>query len=141
MTKTLNDEADQMFGIAVDEHFQDGMESRFSRWLVAFIAEHGERAMQPIARAIRLGNVAVAGEALRWLGHIEDDTSTYESRKEILLWALFHRSHYVRDGGLLGLASIDDPQTLPTLRAAHAQETIAELKRDIAAIIKQLWEG
>ena len=108
-----------------DEVFEDGMESSFSRALVALIAEHGDGAIQALHDAILQGrvNAEAAGEALRWVGQIEDP-GTVEKRRLLLEGCLACVSPTVRDGASLGLAFVDDPRSVAALRAAVDREPV-----------------
>jgi HEAT repeat protein len=82
-------------------------------------------------------NAAVASEALRWIGHIEDPSSHLE-RRRFLERSLNHSSAYVRDGAALGLSFMDDPGAIPSLKRAVEREIIEELRHDLQQILGQL---
>lgn len=127
------DEVRQMFGLARNVHFQDGFENQFSQWLVEYIKSHGEKAIHDIAMHIthESPDNAVVGEACRWIGYMEHP-DTYESRRKLLEHLLTgHKSHYVRDGALLGLQSMDDDKSLPAYILAAANESNEWLRDEI----------
>ena len=119
MTDTLEDKLIHLFRMARDIHFEDGMESTFSRSLVALIEEHGKPIIQVLETMIMNGRVFMldAGEALRWIGRMEHPT-TRKRRRHLLERCLEHRSLAVVDGALLGIASMDDPKSIPAVYKA-----------------------
>jgi hypothetical protein len=125
---------------AKGEFFEDGMTSAFSRDLVDLIKEYKETAINFLLGliAFEVVNDDVASEALRWVGYIEDPP-THEGR----LWVLHHcllncSSPRVRDGALLGLASMDDPNSIPYVRKAIDKEQIGELRKSMEQVLAQL---
>lgn len=135
----LEDEIKYHFAIAQDEHFEDGMESNFSRNLTRFIMHYSSIGIDIIADLILTDTVnpVVAGEALRWIGGIEHPI-TYPARRWLLARSLKCSSLYIRDGASLGLASMDDPAVIPYLEYAITQEKIPELREDMIQVLEQL---
>jgi hypothetical protein len=131
-----------LFAAAKDEYFEDGMESDFSRGLVRLIHAYGEKAVIELAFLILLDqtNAEIASEALRWLGHMEDARS-YQRRLWLLERSLFMRSGRIRDGAVLGLASLDNPHAIRYLRQAIDQEPSPELRHDMEQVLAQLETG
>lgn len=132
----------RLFEAAMDETFEDGVESHFSRGLELLITRHGEEALESLTDFI-IGekiNAEIAAEILRWLGRIKHP-STRASRLWLLKRSLFCSSARVRDGGLLGLASLDDPSTIPYIKQAIARERVAELREDMQQVLAQLEEN
>lgn len=128
-----------LFARALELRFEDGMESSFSRDLVELIRTEGSNALEAIANLIadEATNTEVAGEALRWLGYM-DDAATRRDRLGLLLDSLLSPHMRVRDGALLGIAAIDDPAALPALRDALVREASPSLREDIEQVIEQL---
>jgi len=128
-----------LFEAAKDQYFEDGMESAFSNELVAFIEKHGEAAVKAITHLItsEIVNVEVAAEALRWLGRM-DHAPTHNARLRLLERSLFCSSAGVRDGAVLGLASMDDPHAITYLEQAIQREKHAELREDFQQVLTQL---
>lgn len=132
----------ELFAAAKEEVFEDGYESEFSKQLVSLVPRYGDDAMEPIIRLIvnNQVNPEVAAEALRWLGEMEDPVSR-PSRLWLLERSLYSSSSRVRDGAILGLASLDDPHAIPYLRRAIEQEPCFELREDMEQVLEQLLEG
>lgn len=128
-----------MFEYAAQLRFEDGIENQFSKGLVALVRKEGAAALEAIEVFIMdtRTSAEVAGEALRWLGLIEDPPS-HRDRLSLLARSLHAASAKVRDGAIVGLALLDDPAALPALRAALEQETSTSLREDIIQVIEQL---
>ena len=127
------------FRAACHEAFEDGTESEFSRHLASLVKGHGDWALDAVRRLItsRPIDVEVVSEALRALGEMQDGR-TYRRRLRLLLQCLHSPSLWIRDGATIGLAWMDDPTTIPSLRQAAEREQVEEIRRNIEAIIAQL---
>ncbi|MCY4525696.1 MAG: HEAT repeat domain-containing protein [Anaerolineaceae bacterium] len=139
--ESLVEELRQIFFEAREEVFEDGMDSVFSRQLVDFMGSHGRLAIDILSGLLLLEkvNAEVAGEALRHVGYIEHP-STRPVRRRLLERCLFGSSARVRDGAIIGLAAMDDPQSIPFVEQAVERESIAELQEDMQAVLEQLRE-
>lgn len=128
-----------LFQLAKEEHFEDGMESIFSRALVDFVKKRGDIAIEAITETITDNdvNTETASESLRWLGLIEDP-ATHDSRLRLLEQCLNSLSPHIRDGAVLGLSFLDDPNVIPHLVAAVEQEKYVELREDMKQVLDQL---
>lgn len=130
---------DVLFNEAVDQDFEDGMESEFSRELLSLVRRYGDLAMSEIAYLItwNRANPEVSSEALRWLGRMDHlDTRVY--RLWLLEESLGSESAWVRDGAALGLASMGDPHAIPYIEKAIDQEDCVELREDLKQVLKHL---
>ncbi|MCL4500040.1 MAG: HEAT repeat domain-containing protein, partial [Chloroflexi bacterium] len=121
----LLNEVRELFEQGASEFFQDGVHSSFSRTLIKMLAQHGRAAFRAIAEYLFSGNAKpdVASEALRWLADF-NDPSTFSERWTILQHTLRDRSPQVRDGAILGFASLDDPRARPLLSEARDVEQV-----------------
>lgn len=130
---------DTIFRMAMGDSFEDGMSSRFSRELLEAVKKYGVRAMPEIAYLILYNrtNQEVASEALRWIGR-SSGRGTYGWRLWLLEKALSSPSPVVRDGAVLGLASMGDPSAVPYLREAIGAETCQELREDMLQALEEL---
>jgi hypothetical protein len=128
-----------IFDQAVDEDFEDGMESRFSNALISFIRTYHNQAMAEIAYLIAYEklNYQVSAEALRWLGRI-NDPPTHSYRLWLLERSLSSRSAAIRDAASLGIASLGDPHAIPYLETAITHERIEELRNDLTTVLLEL---
>ena len=129
-----------IFHDAVDEQFYDGMDSKLSLAITAIVEKHGDEAVHQIADLINMDmtNDHVDGEALRCLGRIEGQVAYY-SRRQLLEECL--TSDFpddVRDSAALGLASLDDPHSIPYLEKSICVETHDELRQDLQQVLDQL---
>jgi hypothetical protein len=129
----------ELFDQGSFDFFQDGLQSTFSRHLVALLAQHGRDAFRAIAEYLFSGDAGpdIMSEALRWLVEV-DDPSTLSQRWSILLRTLQDTSPKVRDGAILGFAALDDPRATPFLVEARNVEQIAELRRLIDQVLAHL---
>ena len=129
------------FRWAKDIQFEDGMENEFSRELLSLMERHENSAVDAVGELILSENVspAVASEALRWLGGM-DDATTYQKRLWLLEKCLFSSSPVVRDGAVVGVASMDDPSAIPYLRKARDKEPLNDLRKDMGQVLEQLQE-
>lgn len=129
----------QLFAAGAEEFFEDGMETGFSRGLLDLVPRYGGSALRVIERAVLdpSANVEVAGEALRWIGQV-DDVNTKDGRRMLLERALLPRSSKVRDGALLGISLMDDPASISAVRGAVARESVPSLRDDMLAVLRQL---
>lgn len=140
--KSLFEHLDSTFERGRDMRFEDGMESEFSRELVRLVELHGIVALAIIGRLIadqRSGG-EVAGEALRWLGRMEQ-SQFHWARMRLFEESLCSPSPAVRDGAILALASLNDPHAIPYIRGAVQQETIRELREDMEQVLAQLQDA
>ena len=87
MGRMIRTELETIFAIGRDERFEDGMESMFSRALVAYIGEQGETALKELSTYVfhERVNAEVAGESLRWVGGLEN-SDTHNSWKVKKHW-------------------------------------------------------
>jgi hypothetical protein len=131
-----------LFISAKDEIFEDGMESEFSKGLTALIRKYGNDALAELAYFIvyEKASPEVTGEALRWLG-LMDHPLSYHWRLWLLERSLSSRSARIRDGAVLGLAFLDDPDAVPYLRQAVDREPVKELRADMEQVLAQLESG
>jgi len=128
-----------LFEAAREIHFEDGMENDFSGELIRLVRQHSNLTIDTLAHLVitEKVNARVASEALRWLGCM-DDPDTYRARLWLLERSLYCSSARVRDGAALGIAFMDDPRAAEHLREAIKREPVAELKRDLEQVLKQL---
>jgi len=131
-----------LFEAAKDEYFEDGMESEFSRELTALIAAYGNIAVHELAYLVLFEkvNAEVASEALRWLGNMPHGIPSH-FRLWLLERSLLCSSAMVRDGAILGLASLDDPRAIPYIKWAIGREQCEELRKNMEQVLVQLERG
>lgn len=130
-----------LIGTGQQEHFEDGMESDFSRGLISLIETYGEGAIEELADFVASGrmNGELAAEALVCLGRMEDPY-TLVKRRSLLETNLFSSSYFIRDGTLLGLSYLDDPHAVPYLKRAIERESNAQLRRYMQQLLRE-WEA
>lgn len=135
----LLDRLNATFVEAVDEVFADGMESAFSRKVLSIIRTHGDVAIRAIDRVIQSerANVEIAGEVLRQAGSIAD-LRTHHSRLTLLLRKLESPDPRIRDAASIGIAALDDPAAIGSIRRAVERERSPLLRRNLQLVLDQL---
>lgn len=131
----------QLCSAAKMEVFEYGMESDYSRKLAQFIDEFQGLAIETIADFLSNNKVdeEVAAETLRQMGHSEH-TPTHIARQSLLVSSLTNRSLMVRDGAILGLASMDDPVVIPLVEQAVKTEPDPVICHNMKDLLIQLCE-
>lgn len=123
--------------------FLDGHESAFSDAIKTYFCRHPNYASVFIEKEIRLKRFSdeLFGEALRAIGRLDDDFSVY-IRLQLLVNCLISDSTRVKDGALLGIASIDKPvqYVMIALQEAIDRETITPLKQSMQQVYDQLMQ-
>ena len=117
------------------------MDSVFSRELTVLVEKFKDKAIKFANEYIDSKEVdeEVASELLRQLGHSKHEHTHY-SRLDLLVHGLKHESSMVRDGAILGLASMGDRSVIRQVRDAMLNEEIPELRDDMNDVLEQLRE-
>ncbi len=133
---------ERLFESALEEIFEDGMESSFSKRLIYLVKSFGNTAIENIADLIlnQKVNGEVAAEALRWLGRIKDPSS-YAFRYWLVTKCLGSSLSRIRDGAILGLTSMGDPQAKDAIEKAIQNEKCEELREDMQELLDYLKHG
>jgi hypothetical protein len=128
-----------LFRAAKELTFEDGVHTEFSRHLLAMVQDYGSQAIAVLEDLIFANQVGIeeTSEALRWLGQLEDAT-THSRRLKLLGLSLSDSSARIRDGAILGLSFMDDPDAIPYIRAAICHETVGPLREDMKQVLAQL---
>ena len=128
-----------LFEKGAAEFFHDGMDSNFSRSLLSLLGSRGADALSAIAEYLSWneGNPEVVSEALRWMAEF-GGPDTLPKRWSILRRGLKSRSPVVRDGAILGFATLDDPRAHSLLLEARESEQIRELQLLIDRVAARL---
>lgn len=140
--RELSDHMASLCRTARYEHFEDGMESDFSRELTATICRYGHRAVEVLETLLFTGSLddGVSSEALRWLGLIAHGPSCL-ARRRVLEGAIFSTSARMRHGATLGLSFLNDPHALQYLKRAADAEAREWLRRRMLQVIAHLEKG
>jgi hypothetical protein len=128
-----------LFEKGASEFFHDGMDSKFSRTLLNLLGSNGTAALAAIAEYLYQdeGNPEVVSEALRWLAEF-GGPETLLKRWSILRHSLKSQSPAIRDGAILGFATLDDPSACSLLLEAENSEGLRELRSLIERVITRL---
>lgn len=135
----IEEKLDSLLETALEEVFEDGMDSRFSRDLLRFFDLYNLEGMRLLSSRAAAESISprALGEVLRILGRSEV-RATQRERFWLLARCLFHSSPVVRDAAGLGLASLGDKNAIPYIHKAIEREPILELKRDLDLVIADL---
>lgn len=134
---------DALYGLfrgAIDETFEDGMDSSFSMRLHRIILDYGMGAVDALEKVLDGANVGVAEEALRQIGYI-DDPGTHRARLLLLEGALKSPNADIRDAASIGIEAMDDPAAIESLRAAIENEPDAQLRQYLHDVLAQLQDA
>lgn len=128
-----------IFNSAIDESFEDGIQSHFSRDLEKMILEHSFRSINALITVLLdpATNEELVSEALRLLPRI-NQPETYNIRLWLLEQSLKTYSARIRDSAILGLSSLDDSKSISALKEAIQKETCPELRGDMEQVLRQL---
>ncbi len=128
-----------LLAAAVEETFEDGVESSFSQGLAALFKSHKVATLAAVEAVVLSPdtNVEVAVEAIRLLGELEDLTSR-PYRRGLLEKLLASPSARLRHAAASGLAVMDDPESLPALTAAFDREGNRRLRQYFELVVDQL---
>ena len=128
-----------IYNSAIDESFEDGMESHFSKDLEKIILKYNFRSINALITVLLnpATNNELVSEALRLLARIKQP-ETYSIRLWILEQSLRNYSTRIRDSATLGLSSMDDPKSIPALKDAIQREICPELREDMSTVLVQL---
>lgn len=138
-TEAIEQAIDGLSQIAPLEELEYGMETPLMSALHRIIAEHGRGAVLELAVAIesQAMDPQLASWTLRFLGRFSD-AATLNARRWLLERGLHSSVPMIRDGAALGLASLCDPRTLPTLRSAANRERYSRLRRNIEKAVRRI---
>ena len=129
----------QLFHEAKREVFFDGMDNAFRHQLHLLIRYYGDIAIHAIREAIDLfrDDEEVVDEALRQLGLLEDDR-THHSRMQVLIQELESDNPRIRDAASIGIAALDDPSAVESIRRAIEKEPFEDLRQNFEELLEQL---
>ena len=140
-TRWVKGEFLDLFKNGMDETFHDGYETQFSRRLLELIEFWGESSVSHIQALIDNKEVhaIVIEEALRWIGRMDKPNDRLNRECRLFLeHCLDHEDSRVREGAGLGLASMDDPKSLPTIVRAIEKENYQWVKEGLKQVRDQL---
>jgi len=134
--KSLKSDLADLFEHAKRETFEDGIHSAFSIRLTQAVMEHGEAAINQVSLLVESGSISptVLAETLKWLGNMDSHVA-YERRRWLLEYCLSYPSVVVRDGAIVGVSYLEDPDSIGALERARQKEKSSTLKADIDQVI------
>lgn len=136
---TIEEQIKRVFREAIGQDFEDGMESTFSRAVVAIIEERGRKAIDALTRLVAANviDTELISEALRWIGSM-DDAGTHDARRELLEGCLGHSHYLVRDGAICGLSGLEDATSISEVKRALDREPYPQLAEDLEQLLCDL---
>jgi len=129
----------QLFLAAATESFEAGMNSGLSVGIEKLLMSFGPAAIAAMTEPIRAGLPCedVAAEALRTIGRVHQQATRME-RLALLLQMLEHRSYFLRDAALTGLAYANDPSVIPHLEALTSSVAEPVFAEDLHQLMADL---
>lgn len=140
ISRSVKTKVQRLFSLVIFIDLEPGMTNEFSEGLEDVIERYGKQALCAIEDTILDENTksSIAMEALRYIGYTNSEKWHDERRRTIERCLLRSPSAWVRDGAGLGLASLDDPKSIPALEKAILNETSGALKEDLTLVLHQL---
>lgn len=139
-SRQIDEDVANLFSLATFIDLEPGMTNEFQEGLEETIEMHGQPALDAVEGLILNEETksSIAMEALQYIGYT-DSTKWHDERRRTLERCLLKSpSAWVRDGAGLGLASLDDPKSIPALERAILAETSLALKEDLTLVLNQL---
>jgi HEAT repeat protein len=129
-----------MFAEARHTWFEDGVESEFSRAFSTLVHLYGNTAVSAAESLLSSPstNIEVGIEAAHGLGEIDHPRSLRYRRSLLERLLLTAPSVRLRHGAAAGLASMDDPSSLPAVSEAYACESNQRLRQYLQLVVEQL---
>ncbi len=137
---TAKNEVVRLFALATFIDLEPGMTNEFQEGLEEAIDNYGELALKAVESLVlnEESKSAIAMEAMQYIGYTDSEKWLDERRRMLERCLDRSRSAWVRDGAGLGLASLDDPRSIPALEKAILNETSGALKEDLKMVLNQL---
>jgi len=135
----LEKELDQLCLAALDENFETGVESRFSKGLQRLYKHNPIMVLQLLQMKLMDNDInpEVLAEILQWASRPE--AGDLRSRHlNLLSRGLDHLSPLVRDSAALALAYLDEEAAIVHLQTAIAKEEVTELRQDLEDLLHSL---
>jgi len=123
--------------------FEDGFISGLSRDVESWVTQDGNLALDEMNKYLFMENINKenVGEALMTLGMI-DDEKTKDSRLQMMLRGVQPNHHiYVRDGAMIGIEHMENPEALPELRKVYDKEKQGWFRDYMGKVIEHLEES
>ena len=140
--RELESKIESVINLAAEEGFRDGIDSRTSKALNSFIAEHPVNGVQQLTMSLLSPhmNQVVAADIVRSLGRIVHALS-HSDRVRTAAQLLFSTSPIARDAGSVTLVDLAEGGTwgsVDALEQAIQAEAIPELKADMQTALDEL---
>ena len=135
----LRSKLEEVFSLARGEHFEDGIETSFSRAIGEFVRRHKLGAIDVIRRATEhnLYRDTYVAEALLWIGELDDD-ETESARRILLEEACGSPSLSIRDAAVSGLSYLGAAGSKEQLERMLDVEHVKGIRANIHAVLAYL---
>ncbi len=124
---------------AMNETFEDGMDTKFSIGLRTIIQNCGTPSIKALDKAMPLETTSatIMEELLRQIGNM-DDPPTHKLRLALLERALESPDSRIRDAATIGMDAMGDPKAIPSIKKAIACEPDEWIRKNLKTILEQL---
>lgn len=136
----IAEEIANLFSLATFIDLEPGMTNEFQEGLEEVVERYGAPALSAVESLILNEEIksSIAMEALQYIGDT-DSSRWHDERRTMLERCLLEsQSAWVRDGAGLGLASLDDPRSIPKIEEAISYTTSQALREDLTLVLDQL---
>ncbi len=137
--RQVEEQLDRLCLAALDEQFEVGVESRFSKELQRLCAYHPIGVLRSLRARLLHGGASpeVLSEILQWASR-QEAGAIRPIVVELLSTGLHHKSSLVRDAAASALACLDERAAVSHLRQAIERETAPELRGDLEDLVRSL---
>ncbi len=135
----LSQELADVFSLAAGEHFEDGMETKFSLKIGQFIRAHRLLAISAFQRGVEQNRFRAShvAEALLWIGELDDDI-TEHARRNLLESACNSDYVSIRDAAVSGLSYLGAAESKYRLERMLKFERVKGVRANIKAVLAYL---
>lgn len=135
----LSQELAEVFSLAAGEHFEDGMETKFSLKIGQFIRAHRLLAISAFQRGVEQNRYRAShvAEALLWIGELDDDI-TEHARRNLLESACNSDYVSIRDAAVSGLSYLGAAESKYRLERMLKFERVKGVRANIKAVLAYL---
>ena len=137
--RQVEEQLDRLCLAALDEQFEVGVESRFSKELQRLCACHPIGVLRSLRARLLHGGASpeALSEILQWASR-QEAGAIRPIVVELSSTGLHHKSSLVRDAAASALACLDERAAVSHLRQAIERETAPELRGDLEDLVRSL---
>lgn len=126
----------------VERPITDGYKIRVVDEVLWYVRRYNNLALGALVELISNGYIGseLAGDILKWIGEMDERASCRKRREFLENILLTTESIPIRDGANLGLAFLDDPDSVPAFRKVIERERSTEMRDLLKGTLRQLEE-